>query len=711
MSYGGEGSGYLQGDIIDPAMRSTEDFVNAQQKVKQANDVDAAIRGGVGEIEDNGGSAYYSPRLAPPSPQEGFLANIGTPTPGNGPAPPVGGGFTAPPPGAATSGNAAIGRVESSGGTGWAPNKTYQGTYQFGPDALKDIGVFQPQPTAMSLGAGGTTNVWQGKITVPGYDPMSPQDFFNNPDAQSKAMDMRREWITNWLHSTGLDAHQGQQIGGVDMSPDMMVALTHFAGPGNFQRWLTSDGAYQWKDGNGVTIPQYAERIAGGGFSSSGQSVQGGQTTVPGQPASFQDASAAAPAAAPGFAPNPSFNARYDPILSRLASTPGGGATALTILGQQSRYDMGMTKRQDTYARMGMTALAKGDMVLAQQFLPMAGLNVPPALLQNEVMRQRFGAASLAAERLYGQDRAGAQRFVQSYLQTGDLAGALTQAGPPASQAHMSVQQMYDVATNTWRVYGIPTTGPNAGQAQPVTLPGQGGQQLAGGPHPTPEHTQVVPVYGEGGTTNYTGVKTSGPQAGTAAPIMVPGQGGQPATPLVGQPKPSGAEQGMLAKQHILQMAGYDAQTAAAIAGGSGLRPADAVRAYTAVLGDLMKDPAADGMKAQQQAAQIMEQQFGPNWRGTPGPAHTDGFRTNGPIQSTAPSATAAPPASTPQAPHPQGGGGLPPGWPPNAPPPQAFQGLAPGKGRGFRNGVWMLQNGLPVMVGPPAPAAALPGA
>lgn len=470
-------SGYLiQGDPADQAFKSETDFENNQYDVHAKRNVDAAVRGGVGEMMDNGGSTYYrSPQAVPSADYQPPLMPVGTPTPGNGPAQPS----SAPssyPTGGTTGDNASVARLEAPAPGQPATNQYgYGGKYQFGVGALQDIGAFTPTPGAVPGGANPQNNWSGGMITLPGQQPMTPSAFFQNGAAQDQAMDMRRQWLTNWMHSTGLDAHFGQEIGGVMLTPETAVALAHFAGPGNFSRWVTSDGEFPFKDGNGVSIPDYAQGLQSGHFP---QRAGGGPGGYQGPPVAAPDMGSAGgfgqPAANPFMGPqNPGFNARYDPILQRLAETPGGGATALQIMGQQSRYDMGMTKRQDTYARLAMTAAAKGDTAMLAQFAPLAGLNLPPQMLQNATLTARFGQASLAAERIYGADKQGASRFVNAYLQSGDFAQAATAAGPPANNPHLTVQQIYDGATGTLRLLGVPTSGPTAGQAVPITEGGQ----------------------------------------------------------------------------------------------------------------------------------------------------------------------------------------------------------------------------------------------
>lgn len=200
------------------------------------------------------------------------------------------------------------------------------------------------------------------------------------------------------------------------------------------------------------------------------------------QPSAFRSVGLPAPEASMPGAPNGSFNARYDPILRQLSGTPGGGAPALQILGQQSRWDMGMLKRGDTYQRLAMLAFGKGDTALGQYYARLGGVNVPPEIASNAGMARRLGVASLLAERLYNGDAAAAQRFVQGFIGSGDVGAAFEQAGPPSTNPHLSIQQVYDEATNTLRLYGISTQGMSAGQAVPIMTPG--GQQLVGSPKP-----------------------------------------------------------------------------------------------------------------------------------------------------------------------------------------------------------------------------------
>ncbi len=488
MSYSTGGAGGFGLNLGDDsqAFQNETNFQNQQYDVNAKRGVDAAIRGGVGDMMANGGSTYYQPpqQAGAASSYQPPLMPVGPPTPGNGPAmttPKMSYPTSGAPLGAVPGDNSHISAIEAPP-PGASPTNQYGygGKYQFGEDALTDIGAYKP-------GQGGVTtgqNTWSGQITLPGRPPMSPQQFFGDSGAQDQAMDMRRQWLGDWMRSTGLDAHFGQTIDGVTLTPENAVALAHFAGPTNFSRWVTSDGNFPFQDGNGISIPAYAQGLANGHFPSATQQPQ--YASIPQVQNGYGGMlpSATPPGYAGMMGPaNPAFNARYDPILARLADAPGGGATALQIMGQQTRYDMGMVKRQDTYAKLMMTALAKGDTTMAQQFAPMAGMNLPPALLQDASAGTRFGQAGLAAERIYGNDKAGASRFVNAYMQTGDFGQAAQMAGPPANNAHMTVQQVYDEATGQLRLYGVQTGGTDVGAVTPIT--GANGQQITGNVRPS----------------------------------------------------------------------------------------------------------------------------------------------------------------------------------------------------------------------------------
>ena len=643
----GEGSGYLQGDTTDPAMQSTEGFINAQQKVKQANDVDTAIRTGVGNMMASGGSTYYKapqaggdyqPPLMPP--------NVGTPTPSNGPSVPIV-PASYPSSGAQPSGtfNASIASTEKPL-PGEPPTNSggYGGKYQFGQDALNDIGFYKYGPGETP----GGKNTWGGQITVPGQPPMTPQQFWQNEQAQDTAMNARHGWLNNWLVQTGLARHSGETIDGVPMTMDTMAKLAEFAGPGNFQRWLTTGGAFPFKDGNDVTIPQMAERLANGGGSSGpptgasnpGQSI-GTNGAAPGFTTAGYDPTFGAGQTQGGsvFGSNPSFNARYDPILTELAKTPGGGAQALQIMGQQTRYDMGMLKRQDVYARLAMQAAAKGDLAMLQQFSGMGGLKIPPQLMQNAGAMQRFGQASLIAERMYGPDRAGASRFVNGYMQTGDINQAYQIAGPPLNAQHITPEWFYDQATQTLRLAGVQTGGPGAaGQVTQLTMPG-------------------------------------------ATP-------GAPAQPAVSSVKPSGA----------LQAAEYRHDNPNPVG------PHDLLTTYNSLYATTLRDPSGNATpaSAQAEAERIMDRTY-PGWREQVGghqAAPAPAAAAEAPAQSPAPAAPAPPPpagASPNQS---------------DQMPPAALAKLKEGVRTHFGNGqTWTLRHGVPTQVNDtPLPLTA-PGA
>ena len=612
------------GDAFDDAFRNQTKFQNDQYNVQAGRAVDAAIRGGVGDMMANGGSTYYQSPNAPPPPPPQLITPISTATPGGAPAPATlgsGAGSAA----ADTPANARVAAVENNGSAAMNEHG-FAGKYSFGAPLLYDTGIFKTadgKPPSGNNWAGGT-------FTLPTHGTMTPQQFFADTapgGAQDEAMNLTRGQQDKLIKSMGLDHYIGQTIGGVPITQDSLEYMLHFAGPGNAQRFLDTGGAAPWQDGNGISIPQEMARWSRSG--SGGAMPQGAQPTM----TAFSDTPASyggmGGLGGMGGGPNPNFNARYDPILSRLAQTPGGGTTAMQILGQQSRYDMGMMKRGDTYSRLAMSALAHGDVGMATYYSQAAGVPIPPQILENDVLRTRFGQAGLMAERLYGQDRAGATAFTKAFMQSGDIVQALTAAGPPATQPHLSVVQLYDAATQTLRLYGIDL---RTGQAQPIMAP----------PATAP---QAAPAAAPGATIG-TGAQPGQP-APPAAPAAAPQQ-------LTASPKPSARTNTIETKVRLLDEAGVPHQQSIMMATGGTMPPAVAASVYKSIYNSIAANPphTDDGTTPDIAALteQVMVREWGPNWRGPtlgqPGQG-TDMHPQPHPATSPAPAPAAAPAAAT----------------------------------------------------------------
>lgn len=584
-------SGFIT-DTGGQAFDAASDWVTKDRKRRNEVGVDTAVREGVGEMMQRGGSAGYQAPMSQPwggssYQPPGMAAAPAQAAPGASAAPAA--PLTPAPSPEGPGARLRMGTIRTEDPTGRAVNPWgFSGFYQFGTGALKDAGAYEP-----SAGEDLKRNQWTGQIVLPSGKRMSHAEFNADPDAQREAWDMHQARLGTEIDRRGLNRYIGQTIGGVPITEDTIRAMMHIGGAHGAQLFLTTGGAYNPADANGTTLAAYAQKVMGGGGQGAPASGGGATPSVEAM-GLFSPAGGGAPdpTATPGQG---NFNARYDPILSRLSQTPGGGATALSILNNQSRYDMAQGKRSDAYQRLAMQALGQGNAGVFQYYAKLGGLNIPPEIVQNAGMAKRLATASLTAERIYGADPQQAAAFTQAYMRSGDVQMAFQAAGPPRSNPRISVQQVYDAHEGVIRFFGVNTTGPQAGQAREITV---------GGPPAAPPPADA----GAGGA---------------------PPPPAAPPQPLTGQPRPGSntREPDRVVRLRMLKAAGFDDQTANAIAGGAAPAPSAIVGALTRTQKMVGEDMMIPADKKAVEVETRMTAMFGPDWksrmRGQPAPAPT----------------------------------------------------------------------------------------
>ena len=151
---------------------------------------------------------------------------------------------------------------EGGGNYGTNTGNGYWGAYQFGEDALTDIGYMKD-------------GQWTGKNGV-----NSLEDYLNNPTAQDDAFLSYGEKNLGYLG--GWQQYIGQTIGGVKVTRAGLIAGSHLVGAGGMKYWLTSGGDCTNKgtgsdavDGNGTCAGTYmaenqVDQVCGPGSSGSG---------------------------------------------------------------------------------------------------------------------------------------------------------------------------------------------------------------------------------------------------------------------------------------------------------------------------------------------------------------------------------------------------------------------------------------------------------
>jgi len=130
----------------------------------------------------------------------------------------------------------------------------YAGLFQMGEAAMVDAGYYKSDGTAVSD--------WRGKFTGKnGINSLA--DFTNNPDAQVKAIADYQAVQWKVIQNLGLTKYLGQTINGVEITQSGLLAGAHLVGYGGLQKYLTSNGMNDVKDGNGTPISQYIQKFGG----------------------------------------------------------------------------------------------------------------------------------------------------------------------------------------------------------------------------------------------------------------------------------------------------------------------------------------------------------------------------------------------------------------------------------------------------------------
>ena len=130
----------------------------------------------------------------------------------------------------------------------------YAGLFQMGEAAMVDAGYYKSD--------GSDANDWRGKFTGKnGINSLA--DFTNNPDAQVKAIADYQAVQWKVIQNLGLTKYLGQTINGVEITQSGLLAGAHLVGYGGLQKYLTSNGMNDVKDGNGTPISQYIQKFGG----------------------------------------------------------------------------------------------------------------------------------------------------------------------------------------------------------------------------------------------------------------------------------------------------------------------------------------------------------------------------------------------------------------------------------------------------------------
>ncbi len=152
-----------------------------------------------------------------------------------------------------------LGTRESGGDYGVVNSLEYLWKYQFGRQALEDVGYW---------GEGG----WTGKDGV-----FCDGDFLSSPDVQEKAIRKYQKKVWSYIEFYGLDCYVGKKINGVEITPSGLLAGYHLKGIGGsaksvkdelsdkrkgLRSFLESNGKIDGTDGYGTKILEYIKKFS-----------------------------------------------------------------------------------------------------------------------------------------------------------------------------------------------------------------------------------------------------------------------------------------------------------------------------------------------------------------------------------------------------------------------------------------------------------------
>jgi len=89
----------------------------------------------------------------------------------------------------------------------------------------------------------------------------SMDQFQNNPALQEEVQGWHEDDILSYVADQGLDEYIGQQVGGVIISPEAMLAMAHLGGKSGMKKFIETDGEYNPSDSNGTRLSDYASKI------------------------------------------------------------------------------------------------------------------------------------------------------------------------------------------------------------------------------------------------------------------------------------------------------------------------------------------------------------------------------------------------------------------------------------------------------------------
>jgi len=87
------------------------------------------------------------------------------------------------------------------------------------------------------------------------------KEFLASKELQDEVFNWHTNDIVSEINSKGLDSYIGQEINGVLVTLNGLVAVAHLGGKTGMRKFLESNGKYNPKDSNGTSLTDYLKKF------------------------------------------------------------------------------------------------------------------------------------------------------------------------------------------------------------------------------------------------------------------------------------------------------------------------------------------------------------------------------------------------------------------------------------------------------------------
>ncbi len=162
-------------------------------------------------------------------------------------------------------------RSESGGSATTVNAGGYSGRYQIGAPLAADAGIYTPG-RGETVTDGWSGAKWSGTFNIPGFpDVKTHAQFLANPEAQHAAYLAAQKKNDETAQSMGLYNAVGRTINGVEVTREGILAGMWLGGGKGVQRWVSSGGQDDPRDGNGTPVSKWVALGQGVGSAGGGE--------------------------------------------------------------------------------------------------------------------------------------------------------------------------------------------------------------------------------------------------------------------------------------------------------------------------------------------------------------------------------------------------------------------------------------------------------